>query len=278
MNATRRLRFTRSTARGGELTLAEPLQPTLAELRELRERVAQHGRVVDSVADLKKKIVEASRKLEQAKAAHEAKVEAAILAGKDPPPPRMGGSEEKRVEDLEAELRSIEDTDRVGRSADNLLDYSARFFEKTDELVEKKRARALERSRELLAALDTSLAEFQALADEASWLGAATAALKNGQRVEPYRERGGDRQVGLLRAALRRDFDEFEARRAAFETERERIAAFEREQEAERQRHAEELRRDADARRVVTEDGRVVERGGVRVGPRGEFQDAEPKP
>jgi hypothetical protein len=261
-------RFTRSTARGGELTLAEPLPPTLTKLVE--RRAEQHRKVAARLVELQERVVETRRHLEQVKAEDVAKIEEAALSGKPMPKARSGGSAERRVEVAEEELASFESV--VPRSADALLAAAWPRLGDAAERVADAQEKALARSRELLAAVDSSLAELQALADEESWLAYAA---NGARRVEPYRARGGDRQVGQLRGALLSAFDEFEARRAAFETERDRLAAFEREQEAERQRHEEQARRDDAARRVVTEDGRVVSRGGVPVGPRGEFQDAE---
>ena len=236
----------------------------------VKSRARQHREVVAGLAKRESDVVEARRNLEAALAAYEAKVDAAIESGGPMPKPRMGGAEEAKVERAEEELKSFEP--RVPKSARNLIVHALPFLDRASELVAEEQELTFERSKQLLAALDTALAEHQALADEAAWIESAA----NGARhVEPFRARGGDRQVGQLRGAIRDAFAEFEATKAKYEAEAERVVAYEREHADEWQRQEAAAREQAARERIVVEDGRIVERGGQKV-RRSTFGGVEP--
>jgi hypothetical protein len=260
MNATTSPRFTSSTMRGNELSLAEPLPPTLAAHPEVAKRVEQHREVGAALVASRERLIDAVRHLESVKAAHEQKVEAAIIAGKSPPPPRSGTKAEQSV--TEAERDVVRHEKALPKSSKLLRAYAAPYLEDAVASVAEEQERTLVSARELLAALDSTLARLQSLPDEAEWLEAAIAAKANGHDPEPYRDRGGDSLIAQLRATLRREFDECLDKREKLAAKVERLRAVELEAEAERRRHEEQARRDDANRRVVTEDGRVVERGG----------------
>jgi hypothetical protein len=125
--------------------------------------------------------------------------------------------------------------------------------------VAEEQERRLVRATELLAALDTALAEFQALADDAGWIESAS---NGGRAVEPYRAAGGDRSVGQLRGAIRFAFDDWNGKREQREAERRRLEAWEDEQRGEWERRAKAAAAQQAAARVVVSDGRIVEKGG----------------
>jgi hypothetical protein len=286
MNTTASVpRFARETSRGGELGLAEPLPPTVTAVEEIADRVEQHRRVAARVSEQRRKIVEASRALEQAKIAHAEKVEEGALAGKSPPRAQGIASAEKRLETAEDELRGFVAV--LPKAATNLLRSAWPYLGRARDLVAEEEERALERARELLSALDSALERLQMLADEGYWLDTADGSRRT---IEPFRARGGDKRVGQLRFALRQSFDEFMAKRAETNAELERIAAYEREHADEWRRQEEEARRRAEEERVVIEPGRgIVAKGGKPVkrgafgvepieeqpGAAGEFQGGE---
>jgi hypothetical protein len=93
-------------------------------------------------------------------------------------------------------------------------------------------------------------------------------------RVEPYRPMG-DKRINQLRLALRQAVEQFLARRAEAEAEREREAAWEAANREAWAQQEEKARRDYEAGKVVYEGQKLVSRGGRPVTPSGAFQDAE---
>jgi hypothetical protein len=253
-------RFQRTSLRGNELSLREPLAPVVASLPELEERVAHHGKVVAELDKRQRDVIEARRYLEETKAKHVAAVEEAALEGKEPPKARQGGAAEKRVERAEEELRSFEGV--LERSADRLLVFAFPLLPRAHERVLEERERRLARATELKSALDTELAGFQALADDERWIEAAS---NGGRAVDPFSAAGGDPEIFRLRGTIAGAFDGFLARRDEREAEAERNRRWQEENRDEWERRAEAAAAAQAAQRVVVEDGVIVERGGKPV-------------
>jgi hypothetical protein len=267
-------RFRKESGRGFGLDLSAPLPSALSELPELRERVAQYARVVGRRRELEDHVAETTRHLDDVRRKDAEAIERALVAGKDAPKPRQGGSAEKRVEAAMDELRSFSAT--VPRSADLLLLSASEYVPVAAERATEEAGKALDALRDLLSAADRQLTQVARWESELVWL----AALDGEPYVDPFTVRESQ-DIRRLRVALTQALAEFDEKRAKREAEAERFRAYEeanREQWAAREAHA---RKEADATRVVVEDGRIVEKGGKPV-RRGAFgvepiEDAEPE-
>jgi septal ring factor EnvC (AmiA/AmiB activator) len=262
MSIPTRPRFERVSARGRSHDLESPLPPVVAQLPSLRERAKGHERLAATLSDLRAKVVELGRALVEAEDADEREATQAAIEGRRRAKAMKSSAVRKKLEDAEDERLSFERA--LLKSADDLLAIAAPHFVAAADLAATERERAFERAGQHLEALDQALAEAARLEGELGWLLSA-----NGQaRLVPYREHL-DPRVFQLRGLLRGALEQFLARRAEEEAERERLAAYEREHEDEWRRQAEAAEAQQAAQRIVVEDGRIVERGGRPVGPQG---------
>jgi hypothetical protein len=263
-------RFTRTTARGSELSLAEPLPSIVATLDEIAERVEQHQKVGARVRELQAKRVEAIRNLEVARAADERTRADAAAKNKPLPRARKAAGVGKTIEGIDDELSAFENA--LLQSADNLLAASMSHLRTALANGVEELKREVQRTNELRAALDRSLHRQQTLAGEIAWVESVNG---GGGRVEPYRELAFDQEAGHVRARLREVFDELDWKRAKRAEEAERIRQWEAENAQSWAAQEENARKQAEESRVVYEGMKVVERGGRPVGPASGFQDGE---
>ena len=260
-------RFRKATGGGFGLDLSSSLPDALAEIPELRERVQQFERVVERQRELEARLAETTRHLADVEKKHEQAVEAALVAGKDPPQ-RRGGSAEKAVETATENLRSFSAT--VPRAADLLLLSAWEYVPVAAERAAEEEANALDALRASLAAVDRQLTDLARWESERLWL----TTLNGEQYVDPFTVReSGD--IRGLRTALTKAIAEFDERRAERAAEADRLRAYEEANREQWQAREAQARKDADAARVVTEDGRIVERGGQKV-RRSAFGGVEP--
>jgi vacuolar-type H+-ATPase subunit E/Vma4 len=80
--------------------------------------------------------------------------------------------------------------------------------------------------------------------------------------VEPFRELAMDPDIRRVRTAVGSAFGEFTERREERKTEAARWEQYEREEAAEREKHAQKDAADSASRRVVYEGMKLVEKGG----------------
>jgi hypothetical protein len=263
MSTTASPRFQRMSARGFAHSLADPLPSTLAGL--IGERAEQHRKVAVRLDELWSRRVELARKLAESEQADEKDAREAALAGRAPKRRQRTASARGRLEEVESELRAFEQA--VEKSADALLVAAIPQAGAAITKAEEERQRAVDRARELLAALDAALAEAGNLGAERVWL----RRLDGGARsIEPFRAAGADPSLSRLRRVLQDAFLAWESEEASRKAELDRQRAWE-------EKHAptpEQLRRAAAedaAARVRYEDGVLTHRGGKPI----RFQDAE---
>jgi hypothetical protein len=145
-------RFQKATLRGRELDLGYPLPPTLAGLAEVRERAEQHRKVAARLAELKSRQVELSRDLAASEQADREDAAAAAAAGREPKRRQRTVRIRGLLEQVERDVQSF--SDAATRSADALLELAAPQAGAAIAKAAEERERAIERARELLAALD----------------------------------------------------------------------------------------------------------------------------
>jgi hypothetical protein len=260
-------RFARTTARGSALGLENPLPPTLAGLPQVRERADEHARLAERLTAQRAAVVEVSRELVETDAADERARVAAVSKGR-PLPKAKAEAVRAKLEAAESERDAVEQA--VVESADALLVVAVSHLSEAAELVRAAQERSLARVRDLLDAVDGALEDESRLVGEAFWLDF----VEGRPRVEPYRPMG-DKRINQLRLALRQAVEQFLARRAEAEAEREREAAWEAANREAWAQQEEKARRDYEAGKVVYEGQKLVSRGGRPVTPSGAFQDAE---
>jgi hypothetical protein len=259
-------RFQRTSLRGFEHSLADPLPSTLAGL--IADRAEQHRKVAARLDELRSRRVELARKLAESEQADENDAREAALAGRAPKRRQRTASARGALEECEAEVRAFEQA--VEKSANKLLEAAIPKAGAAITKAAEARERAVERARELLAALDGALAEVGDLGAERVWL----RRLDGGARsIEPFRGAGADPGLGRLRRVIADAFGAWEVEEASRQAEVDRQKAYEDEHAAEWARKEEQAKREAAEARVRYEDGVLTHRGGRPVRPG--FQDAE---
>jgi hypothetical protein len=262
-------RFAKKAPRGFAYEFNDPIAPSLAAL--LPERSEQHRRVARRLAELQARRVELARQLAEQEEADRQAAARAALERKSAGRRQKAASLRRKLEDADGEAEGFEAA--LARSADNLLEAAAPLAARAAEKANKAHAAALARARELLAALDTTLEEAANLTGEQLWI----ARLDGPGRIEPFRPIAADAGIGRLRRALADAFAEWQLKAEEHRAEAERVAAWEREHEAEWARKEEQARRDDAESRVIYEGMKLVSKGGRSVGPGG-FQAPEEEP
>jgi hypothetical protein len=267
MSTTASPRLQRTSARGFEHDLADPLPSSLASL--IADRADQHRKVAARLDELRRRQVELSREVAASEQADREDAAAAAAAGRDPKRRQKTARLRGLFADVERDVKTF--SDAVVRSADALLEAAAPQAGAAIAKAGEDRQRAIDRARELLAALDGALAEAGDLAAERVWL----RRLAGGTRsIEPFRAGvGSDPSLGRLRRALADAFLAWEGEEATRQADLDRQKAFEDEHAAEWARQREQAEREDAAARVRFEGPVLTHRGGRPVRPG--FQDAE---
>ncbi len=240
------IRFGRATARGHRHKLDHPLPPTLAAMPELREPGADHARLAERVARARDAATVAARELVEAERGDEQRRVDAALAGRTPPSARKTIAARAKVEETAAEVKTLDAA--LALSADQLLAVALAQVPQAVEQAREEQASALARAMDLFAAADRELEHAQELAGELGWLVARRAGERN---VAPFRASVADPQLGQVRGRVRAELHGLVERRDAAERERERVAAWGLEHEAEWARREAEARERAERSRVV---------------------------
>jgi hypothetical protein len=263
-------RFQRTSARGYEHDLADPLPSSLAGL--VANRADQHRKVAAKLDTLRARQVELSRELAASEKADREDAAAAAAVGREPKRRQKTASLRGKLEDVERELAGF--SDGVVRSADALLEVAAPQAGAADPKAGEAEERAIARARELLGAVDAALAEANDFRAERVWL----RRLAGGARsIEPFRG-GADPSLGRLRRVIADAFLAWEAEQASRRSELDRQQAYEDEHAAEWARRRAQAEREDEAARVRFEGMKLTHRGGRPVGPAGQFQEEERKP
>jgi hypothetical protein len=269
MSTTPEPRLALANTRGSEFDLTAPLPSALAA--QVAKRAEQHAQVVARLTAHREQVMELSRQLAEQERIDSEQATEAALVGESPPRRQKAASVRKKLSEAEGEARAFETA--VRRSAQALLVAAVPHVGDALDAAQHEHEQALRRGRELLAATDQALADADRAAAETWWLADLAAGSPS---IEPYREGvSGMVEISRLRGALQQAAAEFDHRHAEQEVERERQRAWEVEQQAEAERHAERMRREDEARRVVTEGGAIVAIGGrpVRKGGFGPIPD-----
>jgi hypothetical protein len=243
MSTTAAPRFARTTARGVELELGNPLPPTLAKLPEIRQRAAQHGRVAARATELRARRVELSRELAQQEEADQQAATQAHLEGRSPARRQKAASIRKKLEETEGEIGPSELA--VQRSADSLLALTQPLAVRAVEKAAKDQQAALTRAQELLGALDAALEEAGNFRSEELWLHR----LDGAEQIEPYRP-SGDPGLWRLRSRLRDAWGEWQQRDEDQQAEVRRHRRYEAEEAARWEQERERAEREDRERRV----------------------------
>jgi hypothetical protein len=259
MSTTAAPRFKRTSPRGHELEVSDPLPSSLAALVE--ERAEQHKRVAARVSELRAKRVELAQQLAQQEQADQKAAAEAALTGKSPGRRQRAAKLRGQLEEAEHDLQGFGTA--LAHSADSLLSAALPFAGKAAEKATESREAALTRLRELLAAADAAAEDVARFSAQLAWL----TDLDGQHRVDPYRESLNDPDIQRLRVGVSGALGEYELKRQEKEAEAARWRAYEEEEEAEYQRHAERIEAEAAAARVRYEGMRLTHRGGKPVGP-----------
>jgi len=263
-------RFTRTSARGLELGLTEPLPPSLAALAALRAE--QHRKVGGKLQELRARRVELARKVAEQETADAEEATQAAMENRNPRKQMRVAKLREQLEAAEAEIVRFETG--LTRSADSLLEAAAPLAARAAEKAAQAQQAALARAAELLGALDSALEQAGNLRAEEFWLHRLHRLDGAKPRIEPFRV-SGDPGLSRLRASLRDAFADWQAREEKQQAELDRQRAWEEEHAAEWARQTERAEQDSAAAKVRFEGMKLTHRGGHPVGPAGDFQEGE---
>lgn len=263
-------KFIRVGRRGSEFELAAPIPPTLATIPEVAERAEQHSLVAAKLGELRTRRAELVAELAASERADLDQAAQAAASGKAAPRRQKTASLQKRLEEVEGELRGFEIG--IGRSADGLLAVAAPFFEQAIAATRRREQEAIVRATDLLDATRAALAEAEALAGERAWLLAASETAK----AEPFRPTASGELARLARD-LGETFGQAIEKRALRQAEVEREREREERERPAKEAAEEKAKREYEAGKVVTEGMVVTHRGGRPV-KRGQFGGVEEEP